>query len=497
MFISSVFELTPPLFAQSGRAIRFEVTNGVIFGGVTVSTTYYINSIVGTTISISTSATGSALLLSAYSGSSNTIVLSSPDEYPGPTKANINNKTWFYHEYVHSWPPSSCNNCNSYNAQYRVETTSGGGPSTSTLFVDEVRLSLREDCAFATKVVPSLVENAWINGILTPKLWGKVSLGWDHSCATDADSALFCWGRNQEGQVGDGSITDVSRPRPVSQLSSVSSFSLGRYHTCAVASGSLYCWGAFSTTSSTINYGQANPSGTLIPVKIEGIIASAVQQVACGKLHTCALDLTGQVWCFGRNYNGQLGIGSAVDNAIPAPVQSIPHSVAMMATGMKGDASCVITILEQRWCWGENNLGQFGDSTAVGRYEPSSGVPALVRIEPSGIFSIRNGLQLTIYGASSFGVSPYTICFGVQLQAQNNSGLSFDFTCSWLDPSVMQGKCSSAYFEFWLFAHTLSAIFYSAPNVMDADYPSIEDFPLFDVVCNFVTREFSLLKFFE
>jgi hypothetical protein len=292
-------------------------------------------------------------------------------------------------------------------------------------------------------------------------------------------------------------MTDVSRPRPVTQLPSVSSFSLGRYHTCAVASGSLYCWGAFSTTSSTINYGQAGPLGTLVPFKIEGISAAAIVQVSCGKLHTCALDSTGQVWCFGRNYNGQLGTGSAVDNSIPTLVQGIPHPVALLATGMKGDSSCVITALEQRWCWGENNLGQFGDSSAVGRYEPASGVSALVRIEPSGMFSIRNGLQLTIYGAHSFGVSPYTICFGVQLQAQNNSGLSFDFTCSWLDPSVMQGKCSSSHLMLCSFAHTLSAIFYSPPNVMDTDYPSIEDVPLFDVVRDSVKREFLLLTFFE
>jgi hypothetical protein len=129
--------------------------------------------------------------------------------------------------------------------------------------------------------------------------------------------------------------------------------------------------------------------------------------------------------------------------SIPVLVQGLPHAIGALATGIKGDSSCVISVNELRWCWGENNLGQFGDSSTIGRYEPASGVSALVRIEPSGIFSIRNGLQLSIYGSTSFGVSPYTICSGVQLQAQNiSSALSYELTCSWLDPSIMQGgKC--------------------------------------------------------
>lgn len=333
--------------------------------------------------------------------------------------------------------------------QYRFETTSGGGSATSTLFVDEVRLSQRENCAVASRIVPASVDYAWIGGDVTPKLWRNVSLGWDHSCATDTSSALYCWGRNQEGQVGDGSITDVSRPRIVANLPApVSSFSLGRYHTCAVASGSLYCWGAFSTTSSSINYGQSGASGSLFPLRIEEI-TSAVLQVTCGKLHTCALDSARNVWCFGRNFNGQLGTGTTTNSAFPTPVQGIPHEVALLTNGMKGESSCAITVQQQRWCWGENNIGQLGDGSTIGRYEPVGGVAALVRIEPPGLFSIRNGMQLLIYGANSFGVSPYTVCSGLQLQAQTNASIVYDFTCSWIDPSIIEGECGCPSLDDW------------------------------------------------
>ena len=440
-------ELTAIFFLiQTGRAIRFDAAAGsVVFGGLTLGVTYYINSIVGTTISVSTTSTGAPLTLAATSVGANLLVLSSPDEYPGPLKYNVNNQTWFYHEYSHSWPPSSCTSCNSYCALYRIETSSG--PITSTLFVDEVRLSRREDCAFATSIIPAAVEFVWISGSVTTRSWANVSLGWDHSCATDTSSTLYCWGRNQEGQVGDGSMTDVSRPRPVANLPApVSSFSLGRYHTCAVAAGALFCWGAFTTTSTTINYGQVSgTSGSLVSLQVQGILASAVVQVTCGKLHTCALDSAGSVWCFGRNSNGQLGIGTTINMASPTRVQGLPDYVSVLATGMKGDASCVITMQQQRrWCWGENNVGQIGDGSTVGRYEPVGGVAALVRIEPSGMFSIRNGMQFLIYGANGFGVSPYTVCQGVQLQSPTNSSIMYDFTCSWLDPSIIEGEVSRA-----------------------------------------------------
>ena len=438
------------LSIQNGRAIRFDSLNsGVFFGGVSSSVTYYISSVVGTTISISTSASGAALALSASSVGSNTLFLYSPDEYPGSTKSNINNQTWVYVEWVHSWPPSQCTNCLPYFVQYRMETTSGGGSATSTLFVDEVRLSQRENCAVASSIVPAPVDYAWIGGDVTPKFWRIVSLGWDHSCATDTSSALYCWGRNQEGQVGDGSITDVSRPRIVANLpGSVSSFSLGRYHTCAVASGSLYCWGAFSTISLSVNYGQSGASGSVFPLRIEGI-TSAVLQVTCGKLHTCALDSARNVWCFGRNFNGQLGTGTTTNSAFPTPVQGIPHEVALLTNGMKGESVCAITVQQQRWCWGENNIGQLGDGSTAGRYEPVGGVSALVRIEPSGMFSIRNGMQLLVYGANSFGVSPYTVCSGLQLQAQTDASIVYDLTCSWIDPSVIEGKCCCPSLDDW------------------------------------------------
>jgi hypothetical protein len=459
-----------------------------MFGGVTSGTQYFIKDIIGTTISISTTSSGAAFALTAATGS-NPMFLSSPDEYPGSNKENINDRSWFYHEYRHNWPPSSCTNCNSYFAQYRIETTSTGGPATSSLFVDEVRLSLREACASASSLVPSPVQHALTSGNAALISWTNVSLGWDHSCATDVTSTLYCWGRNQEGQVGDGSITDVSRPRAVLNLpASVVSFSLGRFHSCAVAAGALYCWGAFSTTSSTVNYGQAGATGSVVPVMIQGIFAAAVITVTCGKLHTCALDSAGDVWCFGRNHLGQLGIGSTVSTSNPTRIQNLPHPVASLATGMKGDSSCVITMQQQRWCWGENNFGQAGDGSTIGRYLPTSGVSALVRIEPSGIFSIRNGMQFLIYSAFSFGVSPYTVCKGVQLQASTNPSIAYDLTCSWLDPSIIEGAGVSGApllsFCVQVSNCTLSAQFYSPPGVVDSDYPSIAHIPEFNVVRN-------------
>jgi hypothetical protein len=432
-------------FIQNNRAVRI-YGDPALFGGISSSTTYYINAIVGTTLSLSTSSGGSALTLTATTAGVNTLYLWSPDEYPGTNKPNVNNETWAYVDNVATWPPSSCSNCNSYSASYAAAVSSG--LATTTVFIDEVRLSLREDCAVASKNTPAAVELVYSVDSISAKRWKAVSLGWDHSCATDTTSTLYCWGRNQEGQVGDGSITDVSRPRPVVNLpAGVLSFSLGRFHTCAVAGGSLYCWGAFSTTSSTINYGQTASVGSLVALRINGISAS-IRQVVCGKVHTCALDSNSMVWCFGRNLYGQLGSGSSTNTASPSPVLGIPHAVTALSTGIKGESTCAITLMQQRWCWGENNFGQLGDGTGAGRHDPVGGVSALVRIEPSGIFSVRNGMRMLVHGANSFGVSPYKVCNGVQLLDRSNSSFAFDLTCSWLEPSVIEGKTC---FERFLF----------------------------------------------
>jgi alpha-tubulin suppressor-like RCC1 family protein len=131
-----------------------------------------------------------------------------------------------------------------------------------------------------------------------------VAAGLYHTCAIKQDSSLWCWGSNEDGQLGDGSDEDKNTPVKIIE-SGVVDVALGYNHTCAIKKdGSLWCWG-------NNEYGQIG-DGTnkdkKSPVKI---IESGVVSVAAGGAHTCAIKTDGSLWCWGANTSGQIGDGSA------------------------------------------------------------------------------------------------------------------------------------------------------------------------------------------
>ncbi len=147
-------------------------------------------------------------------------------------------------------------------------------------------------------------------------------------------------------------------------LSGATQVSVGVNHTCAVASGALYCWGVNA-------YGQLG-DGTLVnrlvPTKVAGLSAS-VTQVAAGDSHTCAALSTGAVKCWGFNLKGQLGNGTTVDSATPVTVTGL-SSATQVEAGMY--FSCAVDGGKAR-CWGTNYGGQLGDGTTTDRHSPTAG----------------------------------------------------------------------------------------------------------------------------
>jgi len=152
-----------------------------------------------------------------------------------------------------------------------------------------------------------------------------ISSNGDHTCALTDTGGVKCWGYNQYGQLGNGESANYrTTPVDVSGLASgVVAVSAGSDHTCAVLSdGSGRCWGLN-------NYGQAgnNTSGNawLGPVHVcasgsgfgctDGSVLSGIARIAAGGLHTCAVVTGGALKCWGSNFNGQLGIGEAPTSA--------------------------------------------------------------------------------------------------------------------------------------------------------------------------------------
>ena len=138
---------------------------------------------------------------------------------------------------------------------------------------------------------------------------------WRSATSTPARSgtgSVVCWGRNADGQLGDGTLTSRLTPAEVPGLTDVARVALDGSHSCAVRrDGLVLCWGRN-------DFGQLG-DGTLVnrrsPTVTPVTDAAAVET---GPRHTCALRRSGAVACWGANNAGQLGLGTLSDT-VPAP----------------------------------------------------------------------------------------------------------------------------------------------------------------------------------
>lgn len=177
-----------------------------------------------------------------------------------------------------------------------------------------------------------------------------LSLGQFHSCVVAADGDARCWGRNEFGELGDGKIL-LANPTPtlVRGLANVASIAVGDFHTCAsVVSGAVYCWG--KNQAGALGNGTVDDSA--VPVRVIGIDDAV--SVAAGEGFSCALSLEGKVRCWGENREGALGDGTTASKLLPSPVAGIDDASALAAGGAR---ACVLRADTSAWCWGKDSAG--------------------------------------------------------------------------------------------------------------------------------------------
>src|SRR5262249_6631134 len=140
--------------------------------------------------------------------------------------------------------------------------------------------------------------------------------GFGNTCARKIDSTLWCWGFNYDGQLGNGMLGGpactggVCQPLPV-QVSAlgttvveVATSTIGR-HTCArTVAGTLWCWGK----NDWGQLGNGTTTNSPSPVQINALGTNVVE-VAVGGSHTCARKSDNSLWCWGINEDGELGNG--------------------------------------------------------------------------------------------------------------------------------------------------------------------------------------------
>jgi hypothetical protein len=211
-----------------------------------------------------------------------------------------------------------------------------------------------------------------------------VAAGLEHTLAFQSDGTLWAWGRNNYGQLGDGTTT--TRLRPVKVMQDVKAVTAGWLHTLALkTNGNLWAWG----TNRYSQLGDGTTMTRLSPFKVmEGVAA-----VTAGRGYTLALKTDGTLWSWGNNPYGQLGDGTTTIRAIPYKVLS---SVASVATGAYH--TLAITTDGSLWAWGRNKTGQIGNGTAIDQLTPVKVMEGVAGVQGGASHTLALKTDGTLWG---------------------------------------------------------------------------------------------------
>jgi alpha-tubulin suppressor-like RCC1 family protein len=191
-----------------------------------------------------------------------------------------------------------------------------------------------------------------------------VAAGSSHSLALKEDGTVWAWGYNSDGQLGDGTEANSSRPVRVGELEGVEEIAAGAFFSLALKEdGSVWAWG--SNTSGQDNkvsgqLGEDAISSSDMPVEVGGL-GGGVEEIAAGTSHALALKEDGTVWAWGDNFFGQLGDGrTETHSPEPVRVKDLEGVGAIEGGGwfslaLKDDGSV--------WAWGYNQEGELGNGS--------------------------------------------------------------------------------------------------------------------------------------
>lgn len=209
----------------------------------------------------------------------------------------------------------------------------------------------------------------------------SVTVGYSHVCGLDANGYAYCWGRNGEGQLGNGTTRDSALAGLVGGGMRFRAISAGGAHTCGIADRQMYdaglggggmrtlgggtqmyCWG--SGFAGQLGNGT---TGTGVQVSWPTPVSSSTGFTGLGDYESsnssCALTVLGAGWCWGDNYTGQLGTGSTTPETTPA---SVKGGLAFTGLSISSFHACGVTTGNDAYCWGFNGYGELGNATSAG-----------------------------------------------------------------------------------------------------------------------------------
>jgi len=266
--------------------------------------------------------------------------------------------------------------------------------------------------------------NATVMATQLPTTIGPISVGGQANqigakanltCARLSNGSVRCWGRNNNGQLGFGHTTAVSLTTLPSALTAVSiggtakDIAVGSASVCVVLdAGGLRCWGYNTSGQLGRQHSQhigdtelPNASDPNVPAGQDatGLVpipsGRTVSRVLAGELHFCALLDNQNLECWGKNSNGELGLGTT--NHVADASEENPSTLGLVSLGtgktatqaaLGGDSTCVIHNTGELKCWGYNNTAELG----LADTDPRG---TITQTRPTGLSAVQLGGTLT------------------------------------------------------------------------------------------------------
>lgn len=195
--------------------------------------------------------------------------------------------------------------------------------------------------------------------VLGGQSFSAMSAGSDHTCGVSTSGVAFCWGLNNDGRLGDSTLTRSTVPRRVWGSFTFSQIALGASHTCGLRTdGAIACWGSRASGAAG---GPVSSAGYRIPTVIPG--ANLYRQVVAGGDFTCGLTTAGLAFCWGNNDVGQLGNGSLAASGTPT-LSASGRVFEQLAAG--NNHACGLSPNGDVYCWGWGADGQLGSGATQG-----------------------------------------------------------------------------------------------------------------------------------
>jgi alpha-tubulin suppressor-like RCC1 family protein len=272
---------------------------------------------------------------------------------------------------------------------------------------------------------PSLVDTSTIFG---NKAFVQLTGGGYHTCGLTVEGVAYCWGTDLDGQLGNGGTSQNTQSPSLVDTSTIPGNKVfvqltgGGYHTCGLAAeGVIYCWGKDQ-------YGQLGTGGISLEAQSPSLVdtsaipgINAFVQIAGGYGHTCGLTAEGVVYCWGWDGYGQLGNGgTSQDTQSPSPVDTstIPGNKAFVKLTGGNYHTCGLTAEGVAYCWGLDQYGQLGNGGAT--LDAQSPSP----VDTSAIPGNKAFVQLTAGWAHTCGLTADGVayCWGYDFHGELGNG---------------------------------------------------------------------------